>query len=76
MLKTLFIKQFFFFLFFFFNHFSFTTLLKKMTNTTVKEMTTASWKDIGSIALTTKNVPVLKPGEVLIRVAASGICGK
>ncbi|EIE90360.1 hypothetical protein G6F46_005972 [Rhizopus delemar] len=46
-----------------------------MTNTTAKEMTTASWKDIGSIALTTKNVPVLKPGEVLIRVAASGICG-
>lgn len=47
-----------------------------MTNTTAKEMTTASWKDIGSIALTTKNVPILKPGEVLIRVAASGICGK
>jgi hypothetical protein len=75
MLKTLFIKQ-FFFSFFLFQPFFFYNFIKKMTNTTVKEMTTASWKDIGSIALTTKNVPILKPGEVLIRVAASGICGK
>lgn len=45
-------------------------------STSVKEMTVASWENVGSIELTSKNVPVLKPGEVLVRVAASGICGK
>ncbi|KAG1474051.1 hypothetical protein G6F56_000590 [Rhizopus delemar] len=44
-------------------------------STSVKEMTVASWENVGSIELTSKNVPVLKPGEVLVRVAASGICG-
>ncbi|KAI8979368.1 chaperonin 10-like protein [Mycotypha africana] len=38
-------------------------------------MTVASWQEIGSIQLLNKQVPLLKPGEVLVKVAASGICG-
>lgn len=41
-----------------------------------KEMTVASWQKTGSIELISKNIPKLKPGEILIKVAASGICGK
>lgn len=44
--------------------------------TSTKEMIVASWQSIGTIGLVSKRTPVLKPGEVLIRVAASGICGK
>jgi threonine dehydrogenase-like Zn-dependent dehydrogenase len=44
--------------------------------THTQEMTVASWQKIGAIDLISKNVPVLKPGEVLVKVAASGICGK
>lgn len=40
------------------------------------EMTVASWQKVGAIDLISKNVPDLKPGEVLVKVAASGICGK
>lgn len=44
--------------------------------TSTKEMTVASWQKIGAIDLMSKSVPVVKPGELLIKVAASGICGK
>lgn len=44
--------------------------------TSTKEMTVASWQNVGGIDLMSKSVPVLKPGEVLVKVAASGICGK
>ncbi|KAJ2158871.1 hypothetical protein GGF46_003454 [Coemansia sp. RSA 552] len=40
-----------------------------------KQMTVASWEEPGKIALVEKPVPDIQPGEVLIRVAASGICG-
>jgi threonine dehydrogenase-like Zn-dependent dehydrogenase len=43
--------------------------------TSTKEMSVASWQKVGAIDLITKDVPVIKPGEVLVRVAASGICG-
>lgn len=45
-------------------------------STSVKEMTVASWEKVGSIELVTKKLPELKPGELLVKVAASGICGK
>lgn len=45
-------------------------------STSVKEMTVASWEKVGSIELITKKLPELKPGELLVKVAASGICGK
>ncbi|KAJ1808841.1 hypothetical protein LPJ75_004507, partial [Coemansia sp. RSA 2598] len=38
-------------------------------------MITATWESLGSINLVEKPLPTLKPGEVLVRVAASGICG-
>ncbi|KAG0174660.1 hypothetical protein DFQ28_005256 [Apophysomyces sp. BC1034] len=38
-------------------------------------MNVASWQELGAIQLIQKAVPVLKPGEVLVKVAASGICG-
>ncbi|KAJ1646894.1 hypothetical protein LPJ64_001638 [Coemansia asiatica] len=38
-------------------------------------MITATWDTLGSISLIEKPLPALKPGEVLVRVAASGICG-
>ncbi|KAJ2369375.1 hypothetical protein H4S01_001041 [Coemansia sp. RSA 2610] len=38
-------------------------------------MTVASWEKVGSISMVQKPVPELAPGDVLIRVAASGICG-
>ncbi|OBZ83000.1 L-threonine 3-dehydrogenase [Choanephora cucurbitarum] len=44
-------------------------------STTTKEMTVATWQTVGSIDVINKHVPALKPGELLIRVAASGICG-
>lgn len=44
--------------------------------TSTKEMTVASWQTVGAIDLMSKGVPVVKPGELLIKVAASGICGK
>lgn len=43
--------------------------------TSIKEMMVASWQKIGAIDLINKGVPDIKPGEVLVRVAASGICG-
>jgi threonine dehydrogenase-like Zn-dependent dehydrogenase len=43
--------------------------------TSTKEMTVASWQKVGAIDLINKAIPVMKPGEVLVRVAASGICG-
>lgn len=42
----------------------------------VQEMTVASWQQVGKIDLMQKTKPTLKPGEILIKVAASGICGK
>lgn len=39
-------------------------------------MTVASWQNVGTIDLINKAVPAVKPGEVLVKVAASGICGK
>lgn len=44
--------------------------------TSTKEMTVASWQNVGAINLMNKGVPIIKPGELLIKVAASGICGK
>ncbi|KAJ1856408.1 hypothetical protein GGH12_002110 [Coemansia sp. RSA 1822] len=35
----------------------------------------ASWETVGSISMVSKPTPTLKPGDVLVRVAASGICG-
>ncbi|KAG1060090.1 hypothetical protein G6F42_028086 [Rhizopus arrhizus] len=43
--------------------------------TSTKEMNVASWQTVGAIDLMSKGVPVVKPGELLIKVAASGICG-
>ncbi|KAL9538601.1 hypothetical protein MBANPS3_010808 [Mucor bainieri] len=43
--------------------------------TSTQEMTVASWQTVGAIDLMSKGVPVVKPGELLIKVAASGICG-
>ena len=45
-------------------------------STNTQEMTVASWQQVGSIDLISKAVPTMKPGDVLIKVAASGICGK
>lgn len=44
--------------------------------TSTKEMTVASWQKVGAIDLMSKDIPALKSGEVLVKVAASGICGK
>lgn len=44
--------------------------------TSTKEMTVASWQNVGAIDLMSKDIPVIKAGEVLVKVAASGICGK
>lgn len=52
----------------------FETIDKMCTST--KEMTVASWQTVGAIDLMSKGVPVVKPGELLIKVAASGICGE
>ncbi|CAO3687259.1 unnamed protein product [Rhizopus stolonifer] len=41
----------------------------------IKEMVVASWQKTGSVELISKSIPNLKPGEILIKVAASGICG-
>ncbi|KAJ2620042.1 hypothetical protein GGI26_005336 [Coemansia sp. RSA 1358] len=38
-------------------------------------MTAASWEKLGAIDVIQKDVPTLEPGNVLVRVAASGICG-
>jgi threonine dehydrogenase-like Zn-dependent dehydrogenase len=38
-------------------------------------MTVASWQTTGSITLMNKDIPQLKSGEILVKVAASGICG-
>ncbi|KAJ2778257.1 hypothetical protein H4R18_004704 [Coemansia javaensis] len=38
-------------------------------------MNAASWEKPGAIDIVQKEVPVLQAGEVLVRVAASGICG-
>ncbi|KAI7900325.1 chaperonin 10-like protein [Cokeromyces recurvatus] len=46
-----------------------------MMSTSTKKMTVASWQKIGAIDLITKDVPIVKPGEILVKVAASGICG-
>lgn len=43
---------------------------------TPMQMTAASWESKGSIDMVNKDVPALQPGQVLIRVAASGICGE
>ncbi|KAJ1664930.1 hypothetical protein IW140_002728 [Coemansia sp. RSA 1813] len=40
-----------------------------------EQMSAASWEVLGKIDIIQKPMPVLKPGELLIRVAASGICG-
>ncbi|KAJ2774400.1 hypothetical protein IWQ56_000594, partial [Coemansia nantahalensis] len=39
------------------------------------QMDVASWEKLGSIDIVQKDVPALSAGDVLIRVAASGICG-
>ncbi|KAJ2081725.1 hypothetical protein H4R24_002122 [Coemansia sp. RSA 988] len=39
------------------------------------QMTVASWEQLGSISMVPKSVPSMKPGDLLVRVAASGICG-
>lgn len=36
----------------------------------------ASWQKHGSIDLIQKDMPAVKSGQVLIKVAASGLCGK
>lgn len=36
----------------------------------------ASWQKNGSIDLIQKQMPTIKPGEILVKVAASGLCGK
>ncbi|KAJ2798185.1 hypothetical protein H4R20_004911, partial [Coemansia guatemalensis] len=38
-------------------------------------MTVASWEQLGSISMVPKSVPTMQPGDLLVRVAASGICG-
>ncbi|CAO3641005.1 unnamed protein product [Cunninghamella blakesleeana] len=43
-----------------------------MTNNTMK---VARWEKIGSIKVMETTIPTLKSGEVLIKVAASGLCG-
>ncbi|KAJ1736386.1 hypothetical protein H4S06_000094 [Coemansia sp. BCRC 34490] len=40
-----------------------------------ENMTAASWEELGKISIIQKPMPELKAGELLIRVAASGICG-
>ncbi|KAI7861559.1 chaperonin 10-like protein [Spinellus fusiger] len=40
-----------------------------------QEMSVASWQTLGSISVIKKDVPELKKGYVLVKVAASGICG-
>lgn len=42
---------------------------------TAQRQTAASWETKGSIQLVEKEVPNVQPGQVLIRVAASGLCG-
>lgn len=44
-----------------------------MTNNTMK---VARWERVGSIKVMETPIPTLKSGEVLIKVAASGLCGK
>lgn len=43
---------------------------------TAETQTVASWQAKGSIQLVEKQVPTVQPGQVLVRVAASGLCGK
>ncbi|KAI9004886.1 chaperonin 10-like protein [Phycomyces nitens] len=38
-------------------------------------MSVASWQKLGSIDIIQKKLPTIKAGEVLVKVAASGICG-
>ncbi|KAJ2674316.1 hypothetical protein IWW42_001816 [Coemansia sp. RSA 1085] len=38
-------------------------------------MKVASWETLGAISMVEKPMPTMSPGDVLIRVAASGICG-
>ncbi|KAJ1722587.1 hypothetical protein LPJ53_003007 [Coemansia erecta] len=38
-------------------------------------MNAASWETPGAITVVQKLVPEMKPGDILVRVAASGICG-
>ncbi|KAI8100066.1 chaperonin 10-like protein [Halteromyces radiatus] len=42
---------------------------------TLSEMNVARWEKEGSITVTTTLIPKLRPGELLIKVAASGLCG-
>lgn len=39
-------------------------------------MKVASWETTGTISTVDKQIPELKPGYILVRVTASGICGK
>ncbi|KAJ1727749.1 hypothetical protein LPJ61_004412, partial [Coemansia biformis] len=40
-----------------------------------EKMDAASWEKHGSIDIVEKEVPAMSPGDVLVRVVASGICG-
>lgn len=43
---------------------------------TLSEMNVARWEKDGAITIMSTPIPTLKPGEMLIKVAASGLCGK
>jgi D-arabinose 1-dehydrogenase-like Zn-dependent alcohol dehydrogenase len=43
---------------------------------TQTEMNVARWEKDGAITIMTTAVPTLRSGEMLIKVAASGLCGK
>jgi D-arabinose 1-dehydrogenase-like Zn-dependent alcohol dehydrogenase len=43
---------------------------------TCPEMNVARWEKDGAITVMSTPIPTLKPGEMLIKVAASGLCGK
>ena len=43
---------------------------------TADNMKAAYWETKGKINMIDREVPELKPGEVLIRVTSSGLCGK
>jgi threonine dehydrogenase-like Zn-dependent dehydrogenase len=44
-------------------------------NTSSSSILAASWQKNGSIDLIQKDMPSIKPGQVLVKVAASGLCG-
>jgi hypothetical protein len=45
-------------------------------NTLPSSFLAASWQKHGSIDLIKKDMPAIQPGNILVKVAASGLCGK